>query len=114
MPAFPELGNPIDRFLETARRDRALIAAPQANRRTLVRRAYLDLLGLPPTLEETSEFLSDTERGRLGAVDRSAARLSALRRALGPALARRGAVRRLDRLRAGLQPHPARGITVTT
>ena len=63
VPAFPELGNPIDRFLETTRRDRALIAAPQANRRTLVRRAYLDLLGLPPTLEETSEFLSDTERG---------------------------------------------------
>ena len=63
MPASPELVNPIDRFLETARRDRALIAAPRANRRTLVRRAYLDLLGLPPTLEETAEFLSDTERG---------------------------------------------------
>ena len=28
-----------------------------------MRRAYLDLLGLPPTLEETAEFLSDTERG---------------------------------------------------
>ena len=63
VPAFPELVNPIDRFLETARRDRALIAAPRANRRALVRRAYLDLHGLPPTLEETAEFLSDTERG---------------------------------------------------
>ncbi len=63
VPAFPDLVHPIDRFLEATRRDNGLIAAPRADRLTLVRRAYLDLIGLPPTPEQTAEFLADTERG---------------------------------------------------
>jgi mono/diheme cytochrome c family protein len=51
--------NPIDRFLEDARRARGLKAAPRANRHTLVRRAYLDLLGLPPTPAQVDAFVSD-------------------------------------------------------
>ncbi len=51
--------NPIDRFLEQARRDRGLQAAPRADKITLLRRAYLDLIGLPPTPAETAAFLSD-------------------------------------------------------
>src|SRR5881394_1875480 len=35
-------------------------AAPRAAPSTLVRRAYLDLLGLPPSPAETSAFLADT------------------------------------------------------
>src|SRR5207244_7792534 len=35
--------NPIDRFLEQARRQKGLTPAPRASRPTLVRRAYLDL-----------------------------------------------------------------------
>ena len=54
-----ELQNPIDRFLEKAREAKGLKAAPRADRATLVRRAYLDLLGLPPTPSETAEFLAD-------------------------------------------------------
>ncbi len=42
--------------------------------------------------------------GCLGATDRPAARLAALRRALGPALAGRGALRRFQRLRARFRP----------
>ena len=42
--------------------------------------------------------------GRLGAADRHAARLAALRRALGPPLARCRALRRFERLRARLRP----------
>ena len=51
--------NPIDRFLEKARRDRGLEPAPRASRLTLVRRAYLDLIGLPPSPAETAAFLAD-------------------------------------------------------
>lgn len=34
--------------------------APVADRRTLVRRLYLDLLGLPPTFEQVEAFVTDT------------------------------------------------------
>ena len=57
--ASANLRNPIDRFLEKTRREKDLKAAPRADRLTLVRRAYMDLIGLPPTPSETEEFLSD-------------------------------------------------------
>ena len=57
-----DLTNPIDRFLERSRVERGLVAAPRADRRTLVRRAYLDLLGLPPTPAEVDAFLADDGR----------------------------------------------------
>jgi hypothetical protein len=53
------LTNTIDRFLEKARRERGLRAAPRADRYTLVRRAYLDLLGLPPTPAQVDAFVND-------------------------------------------------------
>jgi hypothetical protein len=53
------LRNPIDRFLEQARRDKGLEPAPRADRLTLLRRAYLDLIGLPPSPSETDAFLRD-------------------------------------------------------
>ena len=55
--------NPIDRFLEKTRQEKGLKAAPRADRLTLLRRAYLDLIGLPPTPPETAEFLSDNSPG---------------------------------------------------
>ena len=51
--------NPIDRFLAAARKQRGLTAAPRADRYTLVRRAYLDLLGLPPTPDQVQAFVAD-------------------------------------------------------
>ena len=65
-PTVPEsdsFRHPIDRFLAKAREDAGVTAAPRADKVTLLRRAYLDLTGLPPTLDEIDEFLSDTERG---------------------------------------------------
>ena len=60
---LPDVGqnltNPIDRFLQHARASRGLVAAPRADRHTLVRRAYLDLLGLPPSPEEVARFVAD-------------------------------------------------------
>jgi hypothetical protein len=51
--------NEIDHFV-LARLEREGIApAPEAERSTLIRRLSLDLLGLPPTLEEVEEFQRD-------------------------------------------------------
>ena len=63
--ALPEsdFAHPVDRFLDHARRENGLRSAPRADRRTLARRAYLDLLGLPPTPSQTEAFLADTEPG---------------------------------------------------
>ncbi|MDQ6706043.1 MAG: DUF1549 domain-containing protein, partial [Acidobacteriota bacterium] len=52
--------NPVDAFLLAAMEQRGLKPAPVADKRTLVRRAYLDLIGLPPTPAETAEFLQDS------------------------------------------------------
>ncbi|MBL8216794.1 MAG: PSD1 domain-containing protein [Bryobacterales bacterium] len=51
--------NPIDRFLFGEWIKRGLKPAPVADKRTLLRRAYLDLTGLPPTPEEAKAFLND-------------------------------------------------------
>jgi hypothetical protein len=52
--------HPIDRFLDKARREKGLTPSPRASRLTLLRRAYLDLIGLPPGPQETAAFLADT------------------------------------------------------
>lgn len=52
-------GNAIDDFIQTKLADQGLAPAPRADRRTLLRRVTYDLTGLPPTAEETEEFLSD-------------------------------------------------------
>jgi hypothetical protein len=55
--------HPIDRFLEQVRREKGLDAAPRAAPLTLLRRAYLDLIGVPPTPSETDAFAADTRPG---------------------------------------------------
>jgi len=52
--------NPIDAFLRKTMADRKVKPSAQANRRTLIRRAYLDLLGLPPTPDEVEAFVRDS------------------------------------------------------
>lgn len=49
----------IDRFVRETLARRGLAAAPPAERIVLLRRLYLDLLGLPPTPEEAAAFLAD-------------------------------------------------------
>ncbi len=51
--------NPIDRFVLARLEAEGLAPSPEADRRTLVRRLYLDLLGLPPRPEEVDAFLAD-------------------------------------------------------
>ncbi|QDT39247.1 PSD1 and planctomycete cytochrome C domain-containing protein [Stratiformator vulcanicus] len=52
-------GNEIDAFITRKLADIGLEAAPQADRAVLLRRAYFDLIGLPPTPEEIDRFLAD-------------------------------------------------------
>jgi hypothetical protein len=51
--------NPIDILVGQKLRDSALSLAPPADRRALIRRAYFDLLGLPPAFEEVEAFAND-------------------------------------------------------
>jgi hypothetical protein len=55
--------NPIDRFLADVRQQKGLEAAPRAAPLTLLRRAYMDLIGLPPSPAETAAFLADRAPG---------------------------------------------------
>jgi len=58
--AFP-IRNPIDMFVAARYREAKLEPAPQADRRTLVRRLYLDISGLPPAPEAIEAFVADSE-----------------------------------------------------
>ncbi len=58
--------NPIDAFILQKLEAAALEPSPQADPRTLIRRASLDLTGLLPTPEEIRSFLQDTEPGAYG------------------------------------------------
>jgi len=51
--------NPIDAFIYARMEQKGLHPAPPADRRTLVRRAYFDLHGLPPTPEQVEQFVGD-------------------------------------------------------
>src|SRR5687768_7616731 len=51
-----EYGNPIDAFIAAEHRSRGLRARPEAPRHVLLRRVYLDLVGLAPTPEELRAF----------------------------------------------------------
>ncbi len=55
--------NPIDRFVLARLEAKQIQPSPEASRRTLIRRASLDLIGLPPSPEEIAQFLADSRPG---------------------------------------------------
>jgi mono/diheme cytochrome c family protein len=60
-PAIPSSAeHPVDAFLLARQHDKGLKPVARADRRTLVRRAYLDLIGIPPSPSEVEAFLKDT------------------------------------------------------
>src|SRR5262245_58928001 len=64
-PAPPEVKNrslaqsPIDLFLLAKMEAKGVVPVTPADKRTLIQRAYFDLIGLPPTAEEVHAFVED-------------------------------------------------------
>lgn len=56
--------NEVDRFVRKRMQAEGLSPSEQADDRTLLRRVYLDLIGLPPTPEQVQQFLSDRSADR--------------------------------------------------
>ncbi len=64
-PEVPEVNaarvaNPVDAFILQRLAGAGFEPAPLADRRTLIRRLYYDVIGLPPTFEEIEAFAADT------------------------------------------------------
>jgi len=61
VPAIKEawVRTPVDAFILSKLNAEKLKPAREADRRTLIRRAYLDLTGLPPTAEQIDKFAND-------------------------------------------------------
>ena len=53
------VNNPIDQFILARLEDEGLLPSEQADKTTLIRRVSLDLIGMPPSIEELNAFLSD-------------------------------------------------------
>jgi len=51
--------SPLDRFILAKLEEKGMKPAPSADRPTLIRRAYFDLIGLPPTPEQVVAFVGD-------------------------------------------------------
>lgn len=66
-PVRPELpvvagnqsSNPIDAFIAAQRDARGVVAMPGTDKATLLRRVYLDLIGVPPSAEDLQAFIKD-------------------------------------------------------
>jgi hypothetical protein len=52
--------SPIDRFILAAQEAKGIRPNPLADKRTLIRRASFDLVGLPPSADDVQRFLDDT------------------------------------------------------
>ena len=65
-PALPEVDDkeysrtPIDRFVLARLEEAGIKPNPSADRRTLIRRAWLNLLGLPPSPDQVEAFVEDS------------------------------------------------------
>ena len=63
--AIPDVSNPdwcktpIDNFILAKLDEKGLKPNPPTDKRTLIRRATFDLIGLPPTPEEVQDFIND-------------------------------------------------------
>jgi hypothetical protein len=53
----PANKHPVDAFIHAALEKKNLVQSPIADTRTLVRRAWFDLLGIPPTLQELAQAI---------------------------------------------------------
>ena len=63
-PTVKGVSHPVDRFIQDRLAGAQLAAAPRASDTTLLRRVSLDLIGLPPTIQEIDDFLLDMKTDR--------------------------------------------------
>ncbi len=54
----------LDHFVYAKLADKGLTPSPQSDDRTLIRRAYIDLIGLKPTYEEVEAYAADTSSNK--------------------------------------------------
>ena len=98
-PAIPTVKNqrwaqsPVDAFILAKLEPAGMQPAQPADKRTLIRRATYDLIGLPPTPEEVAAFVADESPDAFATVVDRLLALAALRRTLGPTLAGCGPIR---------------------
>jgi hypothetical protein len=65
-PAVPKVSEalwcktPVDNFIVAKLTEKGMKPGAMADKRTLIRRAYFDLIGLPPTPNEVDAFVNDT------------------------------------------------------
>jgi len=65
MPSVPAVKNrrwiktPVDAFILAKLEEKKITPSPPADRRTFIRRATFDLIGLPPTPEEVADYVAD-------------------------------------------------------
>ena len=79
-PAVPEVAgvsHPVDHFIRARLAKEGLSPADRADPRTLVRRLYFTLIGLPPTPEEAAAFEADSIRDPKSAIEKATDRLLA-------------------------------------
>lgn len=58
--ALPDAQKPVDGFIRKSQQEQGLKPNPPASKEKLLRRAYFDLVGLPPTPEQIAAFVGDT------------------------------------------------------
>jgi len=75
--------NPIDAFVLARLEKENLAPSPEADKVTLLRRVYLDLIGLPPTPEEIDAFVLDNSPDAWSRTVEKLLASETLRRALG-------------------------------
>lgn len=63
VPASTVSGNPIDAFVAEKYTEKNLTPVGPADKLTLLRRVYFDLIGIPPTVSEQQAFLLDNSPG---------------------------------------------------
>ena len=87
----------VDRFILAKLESEGLSPVADADKPTLLRRVFFDLVGVPPTPAEIESFLADDAPDAFAKVVDALLARPEFGRALGPSLARRGALCRLQR-----------------
>ena len=60
-PEVPSKVHPVDHFIRKRLQAEGIKPSARADRRTLARRVSLDLIGLPPKLDEVNAFVADKD-----------------------------------------------------